>query len=182
MPSIVTTFLLGVAAGGFAKWVSDQWKEAVPPSVENEDASPPVEHVANSSESQANNKTLYYPSGQAKLDYLISTNFKKFPIVADSPQPPFYFPATRERRATHMAKDFHSLRDEEKVGYVLEFEVAADYIGQFPLVTADGEPEMEYRVPSTELADLNSHIAGTIRIVRKFSHGAEVAVPHELAG
>jgi hypothetical protein len=55
------------------------------------------------------------------------------------------------------------------VGYVLEFDVDAEYLRRFKVQKAGSNQHLEYWVPAEDLDEFNRHIQGEIRIIKNFT-------------
>ena len=71
--------------------------------------------------------------------------------------------------AEQIARDWNT-KDERSgfVGYVLEFDVDAEYLNRFETKKWVGAQHLEYWIPADELDEFNGHIRGLIRMVAKF--------------
>jgi hypothetical protein len=111
--------------------------------------------------------TLYRPVGDAELALIRSSGWAAFPPRL--PEQPIFYPVVEEEYAVQIARDWNT-RDGGK-GYVLRFQVSADYIAQFPVQTAGSRIHREYWIPAEELSEFNRHIVGLIEIVSAFGNG-----------
>lgn len=116
--------------------------------------------------------TLFRPVGQKELDLIRESGWRRFPPRL-SWQPIFY-PVLTEEYAIHIAKAWNT-RDANSgyVGYVLRFQVLADYLDQFETHKAGGCNCVEYWIPADALDDFNDHIVGMIEITREFHPNPE---------
>ena len=71
--------------------------------------------------------TLYRPVGQAELDLIRASGFKKFPPRL--PEQPFFYPVTNEEYATQIARDWNT-KDAASgfAGYVLRFDLLSLFL------------------------------------------------------
>ncbi|MBX2921371.1 MAG: hypothetical protein KF746_04190 [Chitinophagaceae bacterium] len=60
------------------------------------------------------------------------------------------------------------------VGYVLEFEIQADFMKKYPVHNVGGEIHNELWIPAEELDDFNNHIVDKIRVVNKFTEDKQI--------
>ncbi len=108
--------------------------------------------------------TLWRPAGQAELDLIERTGWTRFPPRL--PGQPIFYPVLNEDYATKIARDWNTKdRASGYVGYVLRFEVEADYVNRFEPQRVGGAGIDELWVPAEELDDFNDHIVGPIELV-----------------
>jgi hypothetical protein len=112
-------------------------------------------------------KTLYRPVGQKELDLIAAAGYRAFPPRL--PDQPVFYPVLTREYAEKIARDWNT-RDERSgyVGYVLEFEVDADYLSQFEIRKAGASVHREYWIPADRLDESNRHIRGEIRVIQRF--------------
>ena len=74
-----------------------------------------------------------------------------------------------EEYATFIAREWNT-KDEASgfVGYVLRFQVRADYIAQFQVQKVGSATALELWIPAERLAEFNENIVGVIEIVSEF--------------
>jgi hypothetical protein len=108
--------------------------------------------------------TLWRPVGQAELDLVEQTGWTRFPPRLAGQ--PIFYPVLNEAYATKIARDWNT-KDAASgyIGYVLRFEVEADYVSRFEPQRVGGVGIDELWVPAEELDDFNDHIVGTIELV-----------------
>jgi len=111
--------------------------------------------------------TLYRPVGQKELDLIAASQWRAFPPRL--PEQPFFYPVVHQEYAEQIARDWNT-RDERSgwVGYVLEFQVDADFVARFEVRKVGATKHLEYWVPASELDELNRHIQGDIRVIQRF--------------
>lgn len=111
--------------------------------------------------------TLYRPVGQKELDLIAASKYRAFPPRL--PEQPIFYPIMTREYAEQIARDWNT-KDERSgfVGYVLEFEIDADYVANFEVKRVGGAQHLELWVPSEELQQFNQHIRGVIRVVDRF--------------
>jgi len=111
--------------------------------------------------------TLYRPVGQRELDLIAETGYQAFPPRL--PEQPFFYPVLNRVYAEQIARDWNT-RDERSgfVGYVLEFDVDADYLNGFEIKKVGATNHLEYWIPAEELQEFNRHIKGKIRLIAEF--------------
>ncbi len=110
--------------------------------------------------------TLFRPTGEKELALIRASKWRAFPPRL--PEQPIFYPVLEESYAVQIARDWNT-RD-GGIGYVLRFEVEAEYLSRFPVQTAGARVHCEYWIPAEELAEFNRHIVGPIEIVTEF-HG-----------
>lgn len=113
--------------------------------------------------------TLYRPVGDAELALIRSRGCTAFPPRL--PEQPVFYPVLGEEYAIQIARDWNT-RDGGN-GYVLRFQIEADYIAQFSVQTVGARIHREYWIPAEELSEFNRHIVGLIEIVSTFGSGVE---------
>jgi hypothetical protein len=117
--------------------------------------------------------TLYRPVGGSELALIEASGWRAFPPRL--PEQPIFYPVLEEDYATQIARDWNT-RD-GGTGYVLRFQVEAEYIAQFPVQTAGARIHREYWIPAEELAEFNRHIEGLIEVVSKFGGSDHEVLP-----
>ncbi len=111
--------------------------------------------------------TLWRPVGQAELDLIAAAGWRRFPPRL-SGQPIFY-PVLNEAYATKIARDWNT-KDPASgfVGYVLRFDVDAEYASRFEPQRVGGAGIDELWIPAEQLDDFNAHIVGRIAVVSDY--------------
>lgn len=111
--------------------------------------------------------TLYRPVGQKELDLIAASGYRTFPPRL--PDQPIFYPVLTREYAEQIARDWNT-RDERSgyVGYVLEFDVEADYLSQFEIQKAGASKHLEYWIPAERLDEFNGHIQDEIRVIQRF--------------
>lgn len=114
-----------------------------------------------------NTITLYRPVGQKELDLIVASGYKAFPPRL--PGQPIFYPVLTREYAEQIARDWNT-KDEHSgfVGYVLEFDLGADYLSQFEIRKVGSAEHLEYWIPAEDLEDFNRHIQGAIRVIARF--------------
>src|ERR1700742_4017184 len=112
--------------------------------------------------------TLYRPVGSKELELIWASGNKAFPPRL--PEQPIFYPVLNEEYATQIARDWNT-KDERSgfAGYVLEFDVEAEYLKRYNVQKAGGAQHLEYWIPAEELTEFNRHICGKIRMLSKFT-------------
>jgi hypothetical protein len=114
--------------------------------------------------------TLYRPVGQAELDLIRASGFRKFPPRL--PEQPIFYPVLTEDYAVQIARDWNT-RDERSgfVGFVLRFVVLAEYLSEYEIHVVGHAKHREYWIPAQDLERFNENIIGTIEVVGEFRRG-----------
>ena len=112
-------------------------------------------------------ETLYRPVGQLELDLIEASGWTEFPPRLD--WQPIFYPVLNEAYATRIAAEWNT-KDElnGSVGYVLRFDVEADYLSQFSTEQVGDEQCLEYWIPAERLDEFNSKIQGRISVVSEW--------------
>jgi len=110
---------------------------------------------------------LYRPVGQSELDLIVSSGYKAFPPRL--PDQPIFYPVLNREYAEQIARDWNT-QDERSgyAGYVVEFEVDAEYLSGFEMRNVGTAKHLEYWIPAEELQNFNLHISGSIRVIASF--------------
>lgn len=108
--------------------------------------------------------TLYRPTGQAELDLIRESGWRKFPPRL--PEQPIFYPVLNEEYATQIARDWN-VKD-GGVGYVVRFAVDSRYLEKYTVQTAGARIHQEYWIPAEDLDSFNEHIVGAIEVVSRF--------------
>ena len=111
--------------------------------------------------------TLYRPVGQAELELIMSSSFRRFPPRL--PEQPFFYPVLNENYATQIARDWNT-KDASSgfVGYVLRFEVRSGFLSDYDVHVVGSSEHREYWIPAAELEKLNDSIVGVIELISEF--------------
>jgi hypothetical protein len=114
--------------------------------------------------SQPSTIKLWRPVGQAELDLIEQSGWRRFPKRL--PGQPIFYPVLNEDYATKIARDWNA-KDPASgyVGYVLFFEVDADYVSRYERHRVGGAGIDELWVPAEQLDEFNDHIVGRIELV-----------------
>ncbi len=108
--------------------------------------------------------TLYRPTGERELQLIEESGWRAFPPRL--PGQPIFYPVLNEAYATQIARDWNT-RDGGK-GYVLRFQVDANYLAKYSIQVAGSRQHQEYWIPAEDLAEFNQNIAGTIEMIAEF--------------
>lgn len=111
--------------------------------------------------------TLHRPVGQPEFDLIAASDWRRFPPRLD--WQPIFYPVTNEPYATRIARDWNTKDDENgNVGYVLRFDVDADYLTQFDIQQIGDDECLEYWIPAEQLDAFNDHIVGEIEVISEW--------------
>jgi hypothetical protein len=115
--------------------------------------------------------TLYRPVGQAELDLINESEWREYPPRL--PGQPIFHPVAQRYYAEDIAREWNT-KDPASgfVGYVMQFEVRADFLARYPLQTLYGGYQ-EYWVPAEHVAELNANIVGLIEVAAEFRPSLE---------
>jgi hypothetical protein len=111
--------------------------------------------------------TLYRPVGRKELELIQKNEFRAFPPRL--PHQPFFYPVLTEEYAVQIARDWNT-KDEASgyEGYVLKFNVRAEFVSKYEVHVAGSSIHREYWIPAEDLDELNRNIEGMIEIVTEF--------------
>jgi hypothetical protein len=111
---------------------------------------------------------LFRPVGQGELDLIAGAGFKVFPPRL--PEQPIFYPVLTREYAEQIARGWNT-KDERSgfIGYVLEFDVDAEYLYRFEVRRVGSDKHLEYWIPAEELDEFNGHIQGNIRVISRFA-------------
>jgi len=110
---------------------------------------------------------LYRPVGQKEFELIEESGFRAFPPRLE--WQPIFYPVLNKEYAAQIAREWNT-KDAFSgyVGYVLEFEIADNYLAQYDIHTVGAGHHQEYWVPSERLAEFNEQIIGSIKTIEKF--------------
>lgn len=108
--------------------------------------------------------TLWRPVGPEELVLIEQTQMRAFPPRL--PDQPIFYPVLSEHYAVKIARDWNVVRSGS--GFVLKFEVDAEYLGRYQVQEAGGRAHLEYWIPAEEIDEFNAAIVGKIEIIRRF--------------
>lgn len=108
--------------------------------------------------------TLYRPVGEKELELVRQSGWSAFPPRL--PEQPIFYPVLELEYATQIARDWNA-RDGQ-AGYVLKFQIEAEFISRYPVRTVGSRIHQEYWVPAEELSEFNKHIRGKIELAAEF--------------
>ncbi|MEZ6126995.1 MAG: hypothetical protein R3C49_28085 [Planctomycetaceae bacterium] len=111
--------------------------------------------------------TLFRPVGQAELDLIEASGWKRFPPRLE--WQPIFYPVVTEEYAIFIARDWNTKDpNSQHVGYVLRSDFLQDYLDRHEIHEAGGRDFMEYWIPAEELEEFNDNIVGTISVIHEF--------------
>ncbi|CAN5473116.1 hypothetical protein BH09VER1_BH09VER1_26630 [soil metagenome] len=99
-----------------------------------------------------------------KLVYL--SGMRAFPPRL--PEQPIFYPVLNQGYAEQIARDWNTQPGTSGYGFVLRFEVDADYLWKFETQVVGGREHAELWIPAEELGDFNRHIVGPIGVAKVF--------------
>lgn len=108
--------------------------------------------------------TLYRPVGPKEYQLIKDSGFKKFPPRL--PDQPIFYPVISKKYAVRIARDWNVKAS--GIGYVLEFKIAENFIGNYEVHEVGGRDYQEYWIPAEELEDFNRAIVGKIKLLKTF--------------
>ncbi len=116
---------------------------------------------------------LYRPVGANELKLVEESGWRRFPPRL--PEQPIFYPVLERAYAERIARDWNSLREPNREGFVLEFEVADPTASQYPAQTAGAAAvHRELWVPAEALDAFNAAIRPPIRLVAAYRDGRQV--------
>jgi hypothetical protein len=116
--------------------------------------------------------TLYRSVGQAELDLLAVTSYRRFPPRL--PELPIFYPVCNEKYAVQIAARWNT--PDDKVGFVTRFALCSDFLAKYDVHIVGSRIHAEYWIPAEELEAFNGAIVGTIEVIsehRAETHGAK---------
>lgn len=107
---------------------------------------------------------LFRPVGQAELDLIKQSNWKKFPPRL--PEQPIFYPVLNEEYARKIARDWNAKLD--GVGYAVYFRVYSDFLDKYEVHTVGSSVHQEYWIPAEDLEAFNQAIVSKITLLCKY--------------
>lgn len=108
--------------------------------------------------------TLYRPTGPTEYKLIQKSKYTKFPPRL--PEQPIFYPVLTEDYAVKIARDWNV--PASGIGYVLQFEVDAEYLDDYRIQRAGGKEHQEYWIPAANLEKFNAAIVGKIKKIHTF--------------
>ena len=106
---------------------------------------------------------------------IYDNGMKAFPTGL--PQQPIFYPVLDLEYARQTASDWN-VKNGQFAGYVTEFKVEDEYIGQFEKHNVGGSQHQEFWIPAEDLEEFNKHITGHIKVLEAhFGDAFEGFVP-----
>ena len=109
--------------------------------------------------------TLFRPTGEQELALIRDSGWRAFPPRL--PDQPFFYPVLNEDYATQIARDWNT--KDGGTGYVLRFQVDADFLARYTVQTVGTRIHQEYWIPAEDLEEFNGNLIGSIEIVSSFT-------------
>ena len=108
--------------------------------------------------------SLFRPVNQAELDLIAELNWQAFPPRL--PDQPIFYPVMNEQYAREITEQWNV--PAYGVGYVVKWEMNADYLSQFKVENVGGSHHNELWIPAEELEVFNQHIVGAIELIAQY--------------
>ena len=96
------------------------------------------------------------------------SGWKKFPPRL--PDQPFFYPVLNETYATQIARDWNT--KDGATGYVLRFDVSADFLSRYEIRTVGAGIHREYWIPAEHLEEFNRNLVGLIEVIGTYHEQA----------
>lgn len=109
--------------------------------------------------------TLFRPIGEQELALIRNSGWRAFPPRL--PDQPFFYPVLNEEYATQIARDWNT--KDGGTGYVLSFQMDADFLARYTVQTVGTRVHQEYWIPAGDLEEFNRNLIGPIEIVSSFT-------------
>lgn len=107
---------------------------------------------------------LFRPVNQAELDLVKALNWKAFPPRL--PDQPIFYPVMNEEYATEITRKWNV--PYYGSGFVLKWEMDAEYLNQFEIQNVGGPHHNELWVPAEDMDEFNRHIVGMIELIGEY--------------
>jgi hypothetical protein len=108
---------------------------------------------------------LYRPVSLQELQLIYDSGMKAFP--ARLPQQPIFYPVLQLEYARQVASSWN-VKNGQFAGYVTQFKVEDEYIGQFEEHTVSGTQYQELWIPAEKVEEFNEHISGHIKVLEAY--------------
>lgn len=118
--------------------------------------------------------TLYRPVGTKELALIEASAWAAFPPRL--PEQPIFYPVTNEAYARQIAREWNTVHNEDRRGYVVRFEVRADVANSYERRVVGGREHEELWVPAEDLPAFNAAIKGRIGLIASYGPGG-VEIP-----
>ena len=106
-------------------------------------------------------KTLYQPVGPKELDLIKESGYASFPPRL--PEQPIFYPVLNKEYAIQITDEWNV--PAYGAGYVVEFDMDTEFLGNFEEQNVGGEIHNELWIPAEELEEFNANIIGIIRVI-----------------
>jgi hypothetical protein len=113
--------------------------------------------------------TLYRPVGTKELELIEASGWKAFPPRL--PEQPIFYPVTNEGYARQIAREWNTVHNEDRRGFVVKFEVRADVANSYDRRVVGGREHEELWMPAAELPRFNRAIEGMISLIASYGPG-----------
>jgi ADP-ribose pyrophosphatase len=111
--------------------------------------------------------TLFRPVGLGEMKLIHETGMRAFPPRL--PDQPIFYPVCNREYATQIARDWNAKDGfSGRVGFVLSFDIDANYIDRFEKHIVGGAMHEELWVAAEDLDEFNARIAGEIKVLEVF--------------
>ncbi len=108
---------------------------------------------------------LWRPVGLRELELIAQAKYRAFPPRL--PEQPIFYPVLTREYAEQIARDWNTKRA-PFAGFVMQFEVADDFVHRYEVHTVGAKAHQELWVPAEELAEFNQHILGRIKVLAAY--------------
>ena len=109
---------------------------------------------------------LYRPVGSAELKFIAESGYRAFPPRL--PDQPIFYPVLIERYAAEIAEKWNVRYNSEHKGYITRFEVDDEFCRKYQVQIVGKSYHQELWVPAEELKEFNSHIIGSIEVIKEY--------------
>lgn len=121
--------------------------------------------------------TLYRPVGTKELELIAASGWAELPPRL--PDQPIFYPVTNEAYARQIARDWNTVHNADKRGYVVRFDVRADVANSYDRRVVGGREHEELWVPAEELSAFNAAIEGRIALIAEYGPGGVQTTPRD---
>ena len=116
--------------------------------------------------------TLFRPTGERELALIRDSGWRTFPPRL--PDQPLFYPVLNEEYATQIARDWNT--KDGGTGYVLRFQVEANFLARYGVQTVGTRVHQEYWIPAEDLDEFNRNLIGSIEIVASFGDASRTSL------
>lgn len=107
---------------------------------------------------------LWRPTGPTELALVRDSDWRSWPPRL--PDQPIFYPVMNRWYATKIAREWNV--PSSGAGFVTSFDVESEFLRRYEVQRVGGRDVLELWIPAEELAELNRHIVGTIRVETEF--------------